>query len=165
MMADPHGAHREYLRSILPTRQVVRDFLAPSAPDGTHPNQGWTYDADLGWVHTDAVHAGDGVGGTTTTYRYEPDGARTSINGAAQPCRVHTYGNSFTHCDQVNDGETWQEHLAAHLGEPVRNYGVGGYSVYQAYRRLKVIETDPTRGADHVILNIFDDDHFRNLDA
>ena len=29
----------------------------------------------------------------------------------------------------MNDGETWQEYLAAHLREPIRNYGVGGYSV------------------------------------
>jgi hypothetical protein len=46
-------------------------------------------------------------------------------------CRVHTYGDSFTHCDQVSDGETWQEFLAAHLQEPVKNFGVGGYSVFQ----------------------------------
>ena len=26
--------------------------------------------------------------------------------------------------------------MAATLGEPVRNFGVGGFSVYQAYRRM-----------------------------
>ena len=25
---------------------------------------------------------------------------------ADRPCRVNTYGDSFTHCDQVSDGET-----------------------------------------------------------
>ena len=37
------------------------------------------------------------------------------------------------------------EYLAAHLGEPLRNFGVGGYGVYQAYRRL-VREERPPRG-------------------
>ena len=34
-------------------------------------------------------------------------------------------GDSFTHCDQVSDGETWQEFLASHIREPVKNFGVG----------------------------------------
>lgn len=155
----------QYLRSILPTRRVVRDFLSPSRPDGTHPNRGWTYDAELGWVHADAVHEGDGIDGSRTFYRYEKDGARRVVNFPDRPCRIHTFGDSFTHCDQVNDGETWQEYLAAHLQEPIRNYGVGGYSVYQAFRRMKRVESDPRHRAGYVILNIFDDDHFRNLDS
>ena len=68
-----------------------------------------------------------------------------------------------THCDQVSDGETWQEYLSAHLREPIRNYGVGGYSVYQAYRRMLAVEK--RNSAEYIILNIYDDDHFRNLDA
>ena len=50
-------------------------------------------------------------------------------------CRINTYGDSFTQGSQVSDGETWQEILAAHMGEPVRNWGIGGHGVYQAYRR------------------------------
>ena len=53
-----------------------------------------------------------------------------------KPCRINTYGNSFTLCHQVSDGETWQEYLAGHLGEPIRNFGMGGFGVYQAYRRM-----------------------------
>ena len=89
-------------------------------------------------------------------------GARKLINFSDRPSRIHTYGDSFTHCDQVNDGETWQECLAAHLQEPLRNYGVGGYSVYQAYRRMRKVRKSGARAA-HIILNIFDDDHYRNL--
>ncbi len=37
--------------------------------------------------------------------------------------RINTYGDSFTECEQVGDGQTWQEYLAGHLGEPVRNFG------------------------------------------
>jgi hypothetical protein len=68
-------------------------------------------------------------------------------------------------CHQVSDGETWQEYLAAHLGEPIRNFGVGGYGVYQAYRRMVRTELAEI-GASHVILNIWGiDDHYRSLDT
>ena len=53
--------------------------------------------------------------------------------------------------------------MAAHFREPVRNYGVGGFSVYQAYRRMLLVEArDPV---EYIILNIYDDDHFRNLES
>jgi hypothetical protein len=42
----------------------------------------------------------------------------------------------FHACHQVSDNETWQEYLAGHLGEPIRNFGMGGFGVYQAYRRM-----------------------------
>src|SRR5262249_2208542 len=80
---------------------------------------------------------------------------------ADKPCRINTYGDSFTSCEQVSDGETWQEILAAHLGEPVRNFGIGGYCVYQAYLRMK--REEQRAPARYTILNIFDDDHYRNL--
>ncbi len=155
----------EYIESFLPSREQVALFLTKATPEALQPNRGWTHDPELGWVHDDAVHDGDGVNGTRTYYSYEEDGARGVLQFADQPCRLHTYGNSFTHCDQVNNGETWQEYLAGHLGEPVRNYGVGGYSVYQAYRRMRKIHREGRHIADHIILNIYDDDHFRNLDS
>ncbi len=57
-------------------------------------------------------------------------------NYKEKSCRINTYGNSFTQCHEVSDHETWQEILAAHLQEPVRNFGIGGWSVYQAYLRM-----------------------------
>ena len=59
--------------------------------------------------------------------------------------------------------ESWQEVLAAHICEPVRNFGVGGYSVYQSYLRLKREEV--RNPAKYIIFNIFEDDHFRNLSS
>jgi hypothetical protein len=79
-----------------------------------------------------------------------------------RPCRINTYGNSFTQCHQVSDGETWQEYLAAHLGEPIRNFGMGGYGVYQSYRRM-VREEKTELGAEYLILYVWGDDHLRNL--
>ena len=151
-----------YLETLLPTGEELQRLVADTGPDGVHPNRGWVYDAELGFVHAPSVLRGNGVNGTNTFYDYEEDGARKLINCTDRPCRVHTYGDSFTHCDQVNDGETWQEYLAAHLGEPIRNYGVGGYSVYQAYRRMRKVR-DAGERSQYIILNVFDDDHYRNL--
>jgi hypothetical protein len=154
---------RNRLNSIRPTRERIWEFTERFSPEeAMAKSNGWTYDSELGWVHCSAYHD-NGVDGSQTFYHYESDGARRVINCRGQSSRIHAFGNSFTHCDQVNDNETWEEYLAAHLQEPIRNYGVGGYSVYQAYRRmLKVEEREP---ADYIILNIYSDDHFRNLDA
>ena len=153
---------RSYLETLLPTGEELQRLVAGTGPDGVHPNRGWVYDAGVGFEHAPSVLSGTGVNGTNTYYDYEEDGARKLINCRDRPCRIHTYGDSFTHCDQVNDGETWQEYLAAHLREPIRNYGVGGYSVYQAYRRMRKAR-DAGERSEYIILNIFDDDHYRNL--
>jgi len=122
------------------------------------------FDPELGYIQTDYIFR-DGMEDTLSAYTYERQGGhRKMINYADQPCRINTYGDSFTQCAQVSDGETWQEILAAHMREPVRNFGVGGYGVYQAYRRAMRIE-DTDLAAEYVILNIWDDDHFRNIDA
>jgi len=153
----------EYLRSLMPTRQQVTNFIRrEQGPDKLSKNDGWTFDADLGWVLCDAVR-GRSVDGSKGFYSYEKDGARKVVNFPEKKCRVHTYGNSFTHCDQVSDAETWQEYLAGHLQEPIRNYGVGGYGVYQAYLRMLKVEKESP--AEYIILNIWDDDHYRNLDS
>jgi hypothetical protein len=95
---------------------------------------------------------------------YRKTGERATINYADRPCRLNVYGDSFTQAAQVSDGETWAEYLAAHLGEPVRNFGIGGYGAYQAYRRMLREEATP-RATEYAILNIWDiDDHMRSID-
>jgi hypothetical protein len=104
----------------------------------------------------------DGVDGSSTFSTVQSNGARTSFMYQGKPCRINTYGNSFTQCHQVSDGETWQEYLAAHLGEPVRNFGMGGFGFYQAYRRM-LREEQTDKGAEYVMLYIWGDDHIRSL--
>ena len=53
----------EYLGMIRATPDEVERFLGRRGADGLQPNRGWTYDAELGWVHADAVHAGEDVPG------------------------------------------------------------------------------------------------------
>ena len=153
---------KAYLESLVPSREMIDRFVRPDVNGSAAESDFRAFDADLGWVHTAGVRE-NSVEGSKGFYSYEPDGARNVVNFADRPCRIHTYGDSFTHGNQVSDGETWQEYLAAHIQEPIRNYGVGGCSVYQAYRRMCRVGADP--GAEYIILNIFDDDHFRNLDA
>jgi hypothetical protein len=161
--ADYEERTRAYLRSIRPSRQRIADFVTGEyGPRDKSPGEVFQYDSELGWVHHEAVGS-TGVDGSKVFYSYEPDGARKVVNFRDRPNRIRTYGNSFTHCSQANDNETWEEYLAAHLQEPVRNYGVGGYSVYQAYRRMLKVERQIAGGT--IILNIWDDDHYRNLDA
>lgn len=120
------------------------------------------FDPDLGYLN-DNCHLADGLDGARTISRYGgKNGERRMVNFADMPCRIATYGDSFTQGHQVSDGETWQEHLAAHFGEPILNYGTGGHGVYQAYRRLKRIE--PTAdGVPYLLLNMYGDDHRRNV--
>ncbi len=121
------------------------------------------FDPELGYVQRE-IFLRDGMDSSLSTYTYEPAGQRKMVNYPDRPCRINTYGNSYTQCQQVSDDETWQERLAAHIGEPIRNFGCAGYGVYQSYRRaLRMEATDST--AEYVILNVFHDDHVRSLDS
>ena len=147
---------RRYLEGMLYTRTEVDEWFAGN----TFPMS--KYDSELGYVHRDRRRK-FGVDDSVAVYSYDLHGARRMLTHADRDCRINTYGDSFTDCDQVNDGESWQEVLAAHICEPVRNFGVGGYSVYQSYLRMKREEV--RNPAQYIVFNIFEDDHFRNLSS
>jgi len=151
-------AIREFLNKMTCRREEVDAFL-----DKDKPN--WAkFDPELGYTLRDNILK-DGMDNCRTITSYQKSGERRMINYADRPCRINTYGNSFTQCHQVSDGETWQECLAAHMGEPVRNFGIGGYGFYQSYRRMVREEAGPL-AAEYVILNIFGvDDHLRSIEA
>ncbi len=143
-----------FLKTLLPTSEDIDNWLDGSAFPFCK------YDRELGYLHIDRDFR-EGQDGANCRYRYDELDARVMFAHADKPCRINTYGNSFTSCEQVSDAETWQEVLAAHLGEPVRNYGIGGYSVYQSY--LRMLREERRAPAKYIIFNIFDDDHCRNL--
>ena len=148
---------REYLREATVTKEALDIFLDPGEPN-------WAkFDPDVGYLLKNSVMK-DGLNGCYTLSHYEPGGYRRLVNHFDQPCRINTYGNSYTQCHQVSDGESWQEVLAAHLGEPIRNFGIGGHGVYQAYRRLLKQERSEHK-VPFIILNIYHDDHYRSLDV
>jgi hypothetical protein len=151
-----------------PTEQQIRDYLRPLLLSREDVGR-WLkqeefpfakYDAELGYLHRDREFP-EGMEGAVCQYRYDKLDARRMFAYAGEPCRINTYGNSYTSCEQVSDGETWQEALAGHFGEPVRNYGIGAYSVYQAY--LRMLREEKRAPAKYIIFNVFHDDHIRNL--
>lgn len=142
-----------YLKENLPQKSEIDMFLQ---------EKGWVkFDVESGYtLNNSLLH--DGMDNCNTIVTSQDNLARTQFMYINQPCRINTYGNSFTQSSQVSDGETWQEYLAAHLGEPVRNYGVGGLGVYQAYRRMLRTESSAD-SAEYIILYIWGDDHIRSL--
>lgn len=152
--SPPRVTARDYLSKLVYKKEEIDGWFDRKMYGGTkhHPV--------LGYLFCDG-RAGNGLDRSICTYTYAPGGERIMINHVNKPCRINTYGNSFTLCSQVNDGETWQEVLAAHLGEPIRNFGIGGYSVYQAYLRMLLEER--TQPAPFIIFNIYSSDHWRNL--
>jgi len=145
---------RDYLRPLLLTCEDVDLWLKQQAFPFCK------YDAELGYLHIDREFP-EGLDGAECQNRYDKLDARRMFVHAGEPCRINSYGDSYTSCEQVSDGETWQESLAAHIGEPIRNYGIGAYSVYQAY--LRMLREEKRAPARYIIFNLFHDDHVRNL--
>ena len=147
----------EYIEDITCEKRYIDIFVDENAPN-------WAkYDSELGYV-LKTCSMRDGIDDSYTAGTYMLSGERKTIQYAGAPCRINTYGDSFTQCHQVSDGETWQEYLAGHLCEPVRNFGVGGYGVWQAYKRMLRHEANPDQSAESIIFNIFSDDHMRSID-
>lgn len=143
----------QYIRESAVSRELIERFLrGPS----------WAqFDPELGYILGNHMPA-DGLDGSSTISTSQASGARASFVYANRKCRVNTYGDSFTQCHQVSDAETWQEYLAGHLGEPIRNFGMGGYGVYQSYRRM-IREEKTERAAEYLIFYVWGDDHVRSL--
>lgn len=142
-----------YLESLAVDPGVIERWLAGPS---------WmSFDSELGYVLGNSMPV-EGIDGSGTITTVRDNGARRTIMYADRPARINTYGDSFTHCQQVSDGETWQEYLAGHLGEPIANFGVGGFGVYQAYRRM-VREEQTGHGADYLILYIWGNDSVRSV--
>ena len=149
---------REILLATTYRKQDVEAILDPQGSS-------WcSFDPEIGYVPRTCILQ-DGMDFCRTTYTYDsPGGYRKLVNYAGRPCRINTYGDSFTQSQQVSDDESWQERLAAHLGEPIRNFGIGGYGVLTASKRLRRVEATDL-SAEYLLFSIYDDDHVRNLDA
>lgn len=148
---------QDFLRAATYKREHVEKFV------NLAPNSWAQFNSELGYLLHDSIQH-DGMDGSYTIGNYMPSGERKMVNYADRPCRINTYGNSFTQCHQVSDGETWQETLASHLGEPIRNFGIGGFGVYQAYLRLIKHESGD-QSVPYVIFNLWGDDHLRSINT
>ncbi len=145
---------RDFLAEAVIDKAVIDRFLDSEAVNK------WTFASELGY-RGNTCPVKDGMDDGLTMYVFALTGERRTINYADRPCRINTYGNSFTQCSQANDCESWQD-LAGHFREPVRNFSVGGYGVYQAYRRM-LREEQTECAAEYVLFNIWGDDHYRSV--
>ena len=146
-------SYKEYLMEGLPSKREIDVFLTEHS---------WAkFDSEVGYTLGNYLPR-DGMDGSSTISTSTSNGIRTPHMYTDQTSRINTYGNSFTQCHQVSDGETWQEYLAAHFGEPIRNFGMGGFGVYQAYRRMLRAESSKD-SVKNIILYIWGDDHIRSL--
>jgi hypothetical protein len=75
--------------------------------------------------------------------------------------RINTYGNSFTECHQVSDGETWQEYLAAHLASPFETSEWADLASIRLTSRM-IREEKRDHGAEYLIFYIWGDDPIRD---
>lgn len=117
------------------------------------------FDRTLGWpIRGDSISA-DGI------YTSNSDGIRGdknySLNIPDRKTRITTFGDSFTHGDQVSNKDTWQslmESKASNL--EVLNFGVGGYGLDQAY--LRFLEHGSKYETDIVIIGFMTENINRN---
>ncbi len=147
-------SYEEHLRLSVVSRETLDQFLDDNTPTWAR------FDSEVGYTLGNYIPR-DGMEASSTISTSQANGQRTAQMYADVPGRINTYGNSFTQCHQVSDGETWQEYLSAHFGEPVRNFGMGGFGSYQAYRRM--IRTEQSDdAAKYIIFYIWGDDHIRS---
>jgi hypothetical protein len=97
------------------------------------------YDPLLGWAPR-AGHQGK-------LYDYNSDGIRSEVEFERSPrsgmLRIATFGDSFTHCDEVANADCWDRALEAKLaadGIPaeVLNFGMSAYGMDQAFLRWRL---------------------------
>jgi len=146
-------SYADYLRKSAVPKEELDVFL--------NKNSWAQFDPEVGYIMGNYMPH-DGMDNSYTISTVQKDGRRTNHVYASKTCRINTYGNSFTQCHQVSDAETWQEYLAGHLGEPVQNFGMGGFGVYQAYRRL-VRRESSDKDSKYVILYMWGDDYVRSV--
>ena len=85
---------------------------------------------------------------------------RPSSSPHDRPC-VTTFGDSFTHGDEVGPDEAWSHLASERLGCGVANHGVGGYGTDQSLVRFN--EVAPTTPV--VLLGVYQEMLRRNLSA
>ncbi len=146
--------YEKYIKQNVASKAELDVFLS---------NKGtWAqFSPELGYILGNSMpHDGHSKNFTISTV--QKNGARTQVNYKDKPCRINVYGNSFAQCHQASDGETWEEMLAASFGEPIRNYGMGGYGAYQSYRRMLKEEATKYK-AKNIVFYVWGDDHQRSL--
>lgn len=116
---------------------------------------------ELGWDNPASGRLkGRTCAGAPLVYHYAAEGERIGSSPDPRPVVVATYGDSFTHGDDVEAEETWQARLGARLGGRVLNFGTGGYGTDQAVKKF-ALHADLGRVAPATILGIYEENLLR----
>ncbi len=87
------------------------------------------FSKEFGWCYPPYFVFQDQQG---VTYRHGQYGERVTRTYYAVDL-IASYGDSFTHCNEVGDDETWQTFLGHILRKNVLNFGVAGHGPDQAF--------------------------------
>ena len=99
----------QYILESTITQADIETFLDPNQPTWAQ------FDSELGYILGNDMPK-DGIDGSYTISTVQANGRGSAYAYSTRPCRINTYGNSFTQCHQVSDGETWQEYLSGTFG-------------------------------------------------
>jgi len=87
-----------------------------------------------------------------------------SLLPAKNQIRISSFGDSFTHCDDVKNEETWQEQLnRANSNLEVINFGVGAFGLDQAFLRYK--QDGIHYKSDIIFIGFMAENIFRNVNV
>jgi len=102
------------------------------------------YSTELGWTIRSSAESPIHYPRGRPEYQYKSNsqGIRAdsdySLAPAATLTRIATFGDSFTHGDDVGNGDTWQSYMMRIDDRlEVLNFGVGGFGLDQAYLRYR----------------------------
>ena len=106
--------------------------------------------------------------GYSKLYKSNSQGLRSNREYELTPphgiFRITTFGDSFTHCDDVNNNETWQAIIESYQSNlEVLNFGVPGYGLDQAY--LRYLE-DGSQYESHItLIGFMSENIYRNVNT
>ena len=134
-------------------KSIIKGYVEePSKYMALHPTLGWSIKKHgaAGLYQANSV----GLRGTKEYGFVPPPGI----------LRISTFGDSFTHCEDVKNEHTWQaimERYAPNL--EILNFGVAAYGLDQAY--LRYLEEGQKYKSHIVFLGFFPENIFRNVNT
>jgi hypothetical protein len=119
-----------------------------------------SYSSSLGWTIKE--------NGSSRLYQANSAGIRSHKEYAFTPPRgirrISTFGDSYTHCDNVKNNETWQAVLESYdSNREALNFGVGGFGLDQAY--LRYLEKGYKYKSHIVLIGFMSENIYRSVNT
>ena len=128
-------------------------------------SDGYTYD-EFSWETGWQIRANGVARSSGRHYQSNEQGIRSlkvyADSAGPGVLRLAAFGDSFTHCDDVKNDETWQHFLETDFDSlEAINFGVGGYGTDQAY--LRYLHKGKAFNANIVTIGFNTDNMLRNV--